>query len=454
MENAKRDKMMNQPVPKLINGLAVPTIISMLITSLYNMADTYWVAQLNNDSATAAVGIVFAIMALIQALGFFCGHGSGNYISRMLGANQIAAAKSMATSGLVLSMLLGLILLIFGMIFLEPLAYALGSTTTMMPYSKAYMSWILIGSPIMMGSLVMNNQLRFQGNAFYSMIGITAGGVLNIMLDPLFIFGLNFGIAGAAMATIFSQTVSFALLMWGIFKSDSLSYSIKLINLDKEHLINIFKGGFPSLCRQGISSISTAALNLCAGPFGDAAIAAASVVNRIMQFCFSVVIGFAQGFQPVCGYNYGAKRYDRVKEAFFYTNRIGLLFTLVASVLVFIYAEPIMSMFQSDASSTVLTIGSITLRFQSLTLFLTVFITVANMMLQVVGKTKAASLLASMRQGIALIPVVVILSMKFGLFGLEIAQSVADVISFAVAVPLVIGFFKEMNRETQPKNNE
>lgn len=447
MENAKRDKMMNESIPRLINGLAIPTIISMLITSLYNMADTYWVAQLNNDSATAAVGIVFAIMALIQALGFFCGHGSGNYISRMLGADRVNEAKSMATTGLALSMILGLVLLAAGLIFLEPLAYALGSTATMMPYSKAYMSWILIGAPVMMGSLVMNNQLRFQGNAFYSMIGITAGGILNIILDPIFIFGLNFGIAGAAMATIFSQTISFILLMWGVFHSDSLSYSFKSINLDKDHLYNIFKGGFPSLCRQGISSISTAALNLCAGPFGDAAIAAVSVVNRIMQFCFSVVIGFAQGFQPVCGYNYGAKRYDRVKEAFFYTNKIGLGFTIVASILVFIYAEPIMSLFQSDASNAVLTIGSITLRFQSLTLFLTVFITVANMMLQVVGKTRSASLLASMRQGIALIPAVIILSMKFGLFGLEIAQSTADVISFVIAIPLVMSFFKEMNNE-------
>ncbi len=449
MENAKRDKMMNDPIPRLISGLAIPTIISMLITSLYNMADTYWVAQLNNDSATAAVGVVFAIMALIQALGFFCGHGSGNYISRMLGANKVEKARSMATTGLVLAIILGTILGVVGLIFLEPLARLLGSTETMLPYSEAYMSWILIGSPVMMGALVMNNQLRFQGNAFYAMIGITTGGILNIILDPVFIFILDFGIAGAAIATILSQAISFVVLFIGIFKSDSLSYSFKAIKLDHEHIANIFKGGLPSLCRQGISSIATATINLCAAPFGDAAIAGVSIVTRITQFCFSVVIGFAQGFQPVCGYNYGAKRYDRVKEAFKFTNQVGLVFTIIISVVAFIFAKEIMTLFQSDASSAILEVGVTTLRFQCITLFTTVFVTVANMMLQVVGKTKPASLLASMRQGIALIPTIIILSNTIGLLGVEISQSIADIISLAVAIPLVMSFYKEMKKEEE-----
>ena len=209
-------------------------------------------------------------------------------------------------------------------------------------------------------------------------------------------------------------------------------------------LINIFKGGFPSLCRQGISSISTACVNLCAMPFGDAAIAAVSVVNRIMQFAFSVVIGIAQGFQPVCGYNYGAKCYKRVKEAFKYTIKAGTIFTIIISLLAFIFADNILHLFQSDASLDVVNIGSATLRFQCLTLFLTVFVTVANMMLQVVGKTKEASFLAALRQGIALIPAVIILSNLFGILGLEISQSIADIISLAFSIPLVISFFKEI----------
>lgn len=449
MENTKRERMMHEPVSKLINSLAIPTIISMLITSLYNMADTYFVAQMHNDSATAAVGIVFAIMALIQALGFFCGHGSGNFISRKLGANRVDEAKAMATTGLCLSLILGVFLMVGGLIFIEPLARLLGSTQTMMPYSLAYMSYILIGSPAMMGALVMNNQLRFQGNAFYAMIGITSGGILNIILDPIFIFGFNMGIAGAAIATILSQAVSFVILFIGIMKSDSLSYSFRDIHLNAYYLKNIFKGGFPSLCRQGISSVSTATLNLCAGMFGDSAIAAISVVNRITQFCFSIVIGFAQGFQPVCGYNYGAKLYKRVREAFFYTVKVGVFLIAIISVVAFIFSRDIMRLFEGDAMGQVLEIGQVTLRYQCLTLFLTVFVTVANMMLQVVGKTKSASLLASMRQGIALIPTVYILSNTIGLFGIEIAQSIADVISLIVAIPLVISFFKEMKAEEE-----
>ena len=446
MDNQKRDKMTHDPIAKLINSLAFPTIISMLITSLYNMADTYFVAQLDNDSATAAVGIVFAIMALIQALGFFCGHGSGNFISRMLGANKIKEARAMATTGLCLSMILGVLLMVFGLFFIEPLAKVLGSTDTMMPYSLAYMSYILIGSPVMMGALVMNNQLRFQGNAFYAMIGIMTGGLLNIILDPLFIFGFDMGIAGAALATILSQTLSFVILFIGVMKSDSLSYSFKDIHLNAYYLKNIYKGGLPSLCRQGISSLSTATLNICAGMFGDSAIAAISVVNRITQFCFSIVIGFAQGFQPVCGYNYGAKLYHRVKEAFIYTVKVGVVLIAIISITAFIFAPSIMRLFEGDASGLVLKIGQDALRYQCLTLFLSVFVTVANMMLQVVGKTKSASLLASMRQGIALIPTVFILSNTIGLLGVEIAQSIADVISLLVALPLTFSFFKEMSQ--------
>ena len=447
MENSKRDAMLHEDIAHLINRLAIPTIISQLITSLYNMADTYWVAQLNNDSATAAVGIVFAIMALIQALGFFCGHGSGNFISRMLGANKVKEARLMAMTGFTLAFILGIVLMAFGLIFLEPLAYALGSTSTMLPYAKEYMSWILIGAPIMMAALVMNNQLRFQGNSFFSMIGITTGGILNIVLDPLFIFVFDLGIAGAAIATIISQGISFILLLWGIMKSDSVSYSLKDIRLDLYHLKNIFKGGFPSLCRQGVSALSTAIVNLCAGPFGDAAIAAVSVVNRIMQFCFSIVIGIAQGFQPVCGYNYGAKRYDRVRSAFSYTVKAGTIFTIFISIFCFLFEKAIMVLFQSDASSQILDIGMVTLRVQCLTLALTVFLTVSSMMLQVVGKTRPASLLASMRQGIALIPVVIIMTSLFGLFGLEIAQAIADVISLLVSIPMVIIFYREMKEE-------
>ena len=444
----KTTRMLTEPVSKLINHLALPTIVSMLVTSIYNMADTFFVARLNSESATAAVGVVFAVMALIQAIGFFCGHGSGNYMSRMLGAGKTEHAEKMAVTGFTMALILGSCLMIFGLLFLEPLARLLGSTETMLPYAKAYMSWILVGAPWMCAALVMNNQLRFQGNAFFSMIGITAGGILNIFLDPLFIFTFDLGIAGAAIATILSQFISFCLLFIGVLRSDSVKYHVKNISINKYYIQQMFKGGLPSLCRQGLSSVSTAILNLCTAPFGDAAIAGISIVTRVMQFCFSVVIGFGQGFQPVCGYNYGARKFDRVKEGFWFVVKVGCAFCLVVSVVAFIFAPQILVFFQGG-EPLVVEVGTAALRFQCISFTLTVFITMANMMLQVTGQTLGASILAAARQGITLVPCIILLPHVFGLglFGVEIAQMCADILAFAIAVPFVKQFFDHINEK-------
>ena len=442
MTNDKTYKMINEPVEKLINHLAIPTIMSMLITSIYNMADTFFVAKINT-SATAAVGVVFAIMALIQAIGFFCGHGSGNFISRMLGANKHEEAKKMAVTGFILAFCFGSILMLIGLIFLKPLAIILGSTSTMLPYSMDYLKWILIGAPFMCASLVMNNQLRFQGNAFFAMIGITTGGILNIILDPIFIFVFELGIAGAAIATIISQGISFIILLIGIFKSDSLNYQLSAISMNKYYLSQIVIGGFPSLCRQGISGISTAILNICAGPFGDSAIAGVSIVTRLMQFFYSVVIGFGQGFQPVCGFNYGAKKYKRVKDGFVYAIKVGTIFCIFVALIALIFAPQIISFVQGNEPE-VIKVGTATLRFQALVFPLMAFVTMTNMMLQVAGKALQASILASSRQGLFLIPSVVILPLLLGIVGIEMAQMVADIISFAIAIPFAKSFLKEI----------
>lgn len=442
MTNDKTYKMINEPVEKLINHLAIPTIMSMLITSIYNMADTFFVAKINT-SATAAVGVVFAIMALIQAIGFFCGHGSGNFISRMLGANKHEEAKKMAVTGFILAFCFGSILMLIGLIFLKPLAIILGSTSTMLPYSMDYLKWILIGAPFMCASLVMNNQLRFQGNAFFAMIGITTGGILNIILDPIFIFVFELGIAGAAIATIISQGISFIILLIGIFKSDSLNYQLSAISINKYYLSQMVRGGFPSLCRQGISGISTAILNICAGPFGDSAIAGVSIVTRLMQFFYSVVIGFGQGFQPVCGFNYGAKKYKRVKDGFVYAIKVGTIFCIFVALIALIYAPQIISFVQGNEPE-VIKVGTATLRFQALVFPLMAFVTMTNMMLQVAGKALQASILASSRQGLFLIPSVVILPLLLGIVGIEMAQMVADIISFAIAIPFAKSFLKEI----------
>ena len=315
-QQQKFKKMTETPVEPLICRMAVPTIISMLITSIYNMADTFFVGRIGT-SATAAVGIVFSLMAIIQAIGFFFGQGSGNYISRKLGAREVEEASRMAATGFFSALLTGAAVMVLGFCFSESFCRLLGATETIMPYAQDYMRLILIGAPYMTAALVLNNQLRLQGNAFYAMIGLVSGGLLNIALDPLFIFGFGLGISGAALATILSQLVSFFLLLLGCNRvAGNLPIRFRHFSPSLARYRAIVNGGLPSLCRQGLASVATICLNTAAGPFGDAAIAAMSIVTRLTQFAASAVLGFGQGFQPVCGFNYGARRYDRVRRGF------------------------------------------------------------------------------------------------------------------------------------------
>ena len=403
----KFDRMTKTPIPRLIGELAVPTIISMLVTSFYNMADTFFVGKINT-SATAAVGIVFPLMAMIQAFGFFCGHGSGNYISRQLGAHNFEDASKMSATGFVSAFVLGLGILVVGFLFTDPLLRIMGSTETILPYARSYMRIILIGAPYMTASLVLNNQLRFQGSAFYSMIGITTGAVLNIGLDPLFIFVLDMGVAGAALATIISQFVSFCLLIAGTFRGGNLRLNLRDFSPSLKYYQNIVKGGAPSLFRQGLGSFATVCLNLMAGPYGDAAIAAMSIVTRISQFAASVVIGFGQGFQPVCGFNYGAKLFKRVQEGFWFCVKFCTSVLLVAAVCGWIFSPNLIGIFLKT-DPLVIEYGSQALRLQALTFPLVGWITIANMMLQTIGKTVKASLLAMSRQFLFFVPVILTL---------------------------------------------
>lgn len=317
--------MTETPVPRLIGELAVPTIISMLVTSFYNMVDTFFVGKIDRQS-TAAVGIVFSVMALIQALGFFFGHGSGNYISRRLGAKDFEEAAAMAANGFFLAFLCGLLVMAGGLVFLKPLAVALGSTPTILPYTEDYLRIILIGAPFMTSSLVLNNQLRFQGSAAYAMVGIVTGAVINIVLDPLLIFVCGMGVAGAAAATVISQFCSFLLLLFQSRKGGNIRIQFCNFKPNGHYVKEICRGGIPSLCRQGLASISGILLNHGAGLHGDEAIAAMSIVSRVTMFASSALIGFGQGFQPVCGFNYGAKLYGRVREGFAFCVKYATLF--------------------------------------------------------------------------------------------------------------------------------
>lgn len=443
----KFDRMTKTPIPRLIGELAVPTIISMLVTSFYNMADTFFVGKINT-SATAAVGIVFPLMAMIQAFGFFCGHGSGNYISRQLGAHNFEDASKMSATGFVTAFVLGLGILVVGFLFTDPLLRIMGSTETILPYARSYMRIILIGAPYMTASLVLNNQLRFQGSAFYSMIGITTGAVLNIGLDPLFIFVLDMGVAGAALATIISQFVSFCLLIAGTFRGGNLRLNLRDFSPSLKYYQNIVKGGAPSLFRQGLGSFATVCLNLMAGPYGDAAIAAMSIVTRISQFAASVVIGFGQGFQPVCGFNYGAKLFKRVQEGFWFCVKFCTSVLLVAAVCGWIFSPNLIGIFLKT-DPLVIEYGSQALRLQALTFPLVGWITIANMMLQTIGKTVKASLLAMSRQFLFFVPVILTLPGFLGILGVQLSQPIADFCSFLLAVLLSISVLREMSHEQE-----
>ena len=388
----KYKTMTEKPVSSLICRLAVPTIISMLVTSFYNMADTFFVARIGT-SATAAVGVSFALMAIIQAFGFFCGHGSGNYISRKMGQHRFDEAQQMAATGFFTALALGTVIFLLGEILIDPLCRILGATETILPYARQYLRLILIGAPYMTASLVLNNQLRFQGSAFYAMIGIASGAVLNIALDPLFIFVFDMGVSGAALATIISQFVGFVLLLKGTTQGGNLRIRLRNVTFSKYYYSQIINGGMPSLCRQGLGSVATICLNLMAGPYGDAAIAAMSVVGRVMNLAASVVTGFGQGFQPVCGFNYGAFLYDRVKEGFWFCVKVATVILIVLSAAGYLLAPQVIQLFSKN-DPQVIAIGTQALRWQCLTFPLCGWITICNMMLQTIGKSFRASLLA------------------------------------------------------------
>ncbi|MBE5905699.1 MAG: MATE family efflux transporter [Lachnospiraceae bacterium] len=434
--------MTESPVEKLVIRMAIPTIISMLISTFYNMADSFFVGKIST-AAVGAVGVSFPIMTVIQAIGFFFGHGSGNYISFMLGNRKRKEAEEMAAVGFFAALLFGCLIAIVGLLWLKPLAVGLGSTRTILPYSVQYLGIILIGAPYMTASLVINNHLRFQGNALHAMFGITSGAILNVILDPIFIFGLKMGVRGAATATIVSQLVAFSVL-WSQTRYHG-NIKLKLSNCKVTCFLvkEILRGGTPSLTRQALTGLSTVILNLYAGIGGDAAIAAMSIVQRIITFAVSTLTGFGQGFQPVCGFNYGAEKYDRVKKAFWFCIKLGTAFLACVAMILIVFAPQFIALFRKDLH--VVSIGAFALRMQAMTLPLSAWIVVSNMMMQNIGKVWKASFLAAARQGLFLIIVLAIITPFWGLLGIQIAQPIADLITLSVAIVMQKAELKELD---------
>lgn len=444
------NKMVNTPVSKLITSLAIPTVISMLVTSIYNMADTFFVSQISTQ-ASAAVGVVFPIMSIIQAFGFTLGMGSGSLISIRLGQKRNEEANVIVSTAFFTAIGIGLLITILGIIFSTQFLSLVGASNSILPYAQDYAKYIFFGAPIMTASFVLNNVLRSEGKAFFSMIGLTTGGILNIILDPIFIYALDLGISGAAIATLCSQSISFLILLTCFLKHKTVCHiNIKLYSLKKEVLPKIVTTGFPSLSRQGLASISSILLNTAAGAYGDAAIAGMTITTKIVMFIASIMIGVGQGFSPVSGYNFGAKRYDRVKQAYTFTLTAGFILMGSLATIIFIFANQIMNAFINDLN--VVKIGVAALRWQVAFLPFHSLIIGTNMLMQSTRHIKSATYLSMNRNGIYFIPAILILPRIIGLQGVEMAQFVADVLSAITAVPFAIYFFKKMSNYNLEQN--
>lgn len=456
--------MTSAPVGPLIVKNAVPTIITMMVSAIYNSADTFFVSKLGT-SASGAVGIIFSLMALIQACGFTIGMGSGSITSRALGANDLKKASKYCSTAICLAFTAGVVFAVLGNIFIEPIVKSLGATPTILPYALDYARYIIFAAPFMITSFVMNNQLRFQGKAIFSMMGMAAGGILNIFLDPLFIFVFGLGISGAAIATLISQAVSFCILLSVfVMKKSTAEFNPKNVARDLKSYINIITTGLPSLFRQGMMSVSSIFLNTQAAKYGammsgfamtsaqtaDAAVAGMAITTRVFQLLMSVAIGMGQGFQPVCGMNLGAKKYGRVRASYGFLVKITTIIMAFLGVLIFVFAPEVAKVFRNDAA--VISVASLAMRAQAVVLPFHSLIFGTNMMLQVAGVKKSAVFLSSMRQGIVFIPLVFILPWLvqiFGaqpIFGIQITQAASDLISALVTIPFTVAFFRKLGK--------
>lgn len=442
MQDQQFIKMTKTPVGRLITSLSVPTIISMLVTSVYNMADTFFVSKLGT-SASGAVGVVFSLMAMVQAVGFTFGMGSGSWISRLLGAQDEEQTRRVGASAFYATIFLGILLAVFGEWKLDALMRILGASETILPYARDYAGFILLAAPVMSASFVLNNILRAEGRANLAMIGITAGGILNIVLDPLFIFGLRMGIMGAAAATALSQLVSFLILLSCFLRGKTVTRTgIKNLSKDPSVYLQIVKNGLPSFSRQGLASAASILLNKQAAVYGDAAVAAMAITTKIFMMIFSVMIGFGQGYQPVAGYNYGAHLGKRVQRAIKFTLLSATAGMSAAAVLLFFTAPQLMELFIPQ-DRMVCEIGIRALRAQALSMpFIPLGVT-ANMTFQSVGKSWTATVMSMMRQGIFFLPLIGLLPPLFGLDGVIVTQAAADLLTAAACAPFLWRFYRQ-----------
>ena len=442
-KKSQYEKMTETPISKLVVTLSIPTIASMLVTNIYNLVDTAFVGRLGT-SASGAVGIVFGFMSIIQAFGFMFGQGSGSILSRALGSQDKESATIHASVGFVGSFMCGLIISLFGFLLLDDIVMFLGSTLTIAPYAKTYISFILAAAPFMCSSFTLNNLLRYEGKASLGMIGLMFGAVLNMVGDPILMFGLGMGIAGAGLSTALSQIVSWSILLFMFLggHTESKINLIKAFQAGPAVVGNIMATGFPSLLRQGLNSLTTVLLNSRCGVYGDAAVAAMSIVSRIVFFTFSIALGVGQGFQPVSAYNYGARKYSRIREGYRFTAILAEGIILVGVTILVVFASPLIRLMREDPE--VIEIGTRALRLQALSNLFLPPCMVTEMLYQSTGHRAGATMLSALRSGLLFIPSLLILSSVRGLAGIQEAQPLSVVLSFPFTVMFAVLFFRKL----------
>ena len=413
----------------------------MMITMIYNLVDAYFVGKLGT-SASAAIGVVLGVQSIFQAFGFMMGHGAGSQISVRLGEGDRDAADRLFSTAFFHALVISVIVGVLGLIGLEPLMRLMGSTDTILPFSKNYGFYILISGPALVGSCVLNNVMRYEGRAVLAMFGLVTGGVLNMIGDPILMFGLGLGIDGAGLSTAISQYISFGILLYMVFSKRTISrLSLRYRSNDPDVTLSIMRVGFPSLIRQMLNSLATITLNHCAMPYGDAAIAAMAIVGRIVMFIGSAMIGLGQGFQPVSAYNYGARKFKRLRDSFYFTVKAGMAVLGILAIFGFMFPGPVVQLFRDDPR--VVEIGSRALRFQCIAVVMQPFSVTANMMFQSIGRSKEASFMAMLRSGLYYIPSLLILPLFLGLTGIECAQMVSDILTTLTCIPFVVRFMRE-----------
>ena len=446
--SSQYNRMTEESIPRLIVRLSIPTILSMLVTNIYNLVDTAFVGQLGT-SESAAVGIVFGFMSILQAVGFMFGQGAGSITARLLGARDDRNASRVASTGIVCSVLLGAIISLAAFPLHHWIILTLGSTETIYPHARSYLLTILFAAPFMTGGYTLNNLLRYEGKASLGMIGLMSGAILNIVLDPILMFVLHMGVAGAALATAASQVISFLILLSMFLRGRTVTrLSLKQFDPRPRVIGDIMTTGLPSMLRQVLNSVANILLNSSAAVYGDAAVAAMSIVGRISFFVFALALGIGQGFQPVCAYNFGAKKYLRLRSAYRVTVILSEAILIVSAVLTLLFSGNLIAVFRNDPD--VISIGTRALQLQMITILFLPFSMSTEMLYQSTGHRLGASFLSAARSGLFFIPSLILLSRLRGLAGIQEAQPLAYLLAFPLALFFMLRFMRRLPKTDEP----